>query len=239
MAGPAVSQGPDGNWYDAQGQPTDPPPTGPDPTRTGPPVARHGGTTGSGGTDAPGTAGNVGQPTSQPLVSPPASIAPFSGVTYPQFTPPPLPDALQKPFTLPTAQDLLTNDPGYMARYQLGQDAIQRSAAAQGTLLSGGTLKGLQQAGQDYASSEYNNYYNQLLGTRQQQSADYLNLAYGPSWQQNQGAVNQYGQLYGQYKDLIANNRNAQNDYINQLLEQQRIGAGAAAPPPTSSTSNV
>ena len=50
---------------------------------------------------------------------------------------------------------------------------------------------------------------------------------------------NQYGQLYGQYKDLITNNRNASNDYIDALIRQQQVGACAAGAPPTSSTSNV
>jgi hypothetical protein len=202
-------------------------------------TAVHGGTSDSGGT---ASAGNVGQPVvpSAPIVSGgPASIPAFSGVNYPTFTPPPLPDSLQKQFTLPTANDLITNDPGYMARYQQGVDATQRSAAAQGTLLSGGQLKALTNYGQDYASGEYNNYVNQLLSQRNQQANDYLSLAYGPAWQQNQGAVNQYGQLYGQYKDLLANNRNAQNDYISALLQQQQIGANSAGAPPTSSTSNV
>jgi hypothetical protein len=178
-------------------------------------------------------------PTGSGLPSGPATIPPFSGVNYPGFTPPPLPESLQKPFSLPSASDLIANDPGYMARYNQGQQGLERSAAAQGTLLSGGQLKAAENYGQDYASNEYNNYVNQLLSQRNQQTNDYLTLAYGPAWQQNQAGVNQYGTLYGQYKDLIANNRNASQDYINALLEQQRIGAGAAAPPPTSSTSNV
>ena len=235
MANPAVSQGTDGSWYDAWGQPTDPPPTPPDPSRTTPPTATHGGTTGTG---TGGSAGGVGQPAAPPA-APPAPIPPFSGVTYPGFTPPNLPEALQHPFQLPTADDLVKNDPGYMARYQLGQKSIERSAASRGTVLNPGTLQALQQAGQDYASNEYNTYAAQKLGERQQQSSDYLNLAYGPSWQTNSAAVNQYGQLYKQYADLISNNRNAQNDYIDALIRQQQVGATAAGAPPPSGTSNV
>jgi hypothetical protein len=185
----------------------------------------------------PGGSLNPTAPT--PPAAPPAPVPPFSGVTYPGFTPPPLPDALKSPFQLPTADDLVKNDPGYMARYQLGQKSIERSAASRGTVLNPGTLQALQQAGQDYASNEYNTYVNQKLGERNQQSTDYLNLAYGPSWQTNSAAVNQYGQLYKQYGDLITNNRNAQNDYIDQLIRQQQVGVNAAGAPPTSSTSNV
>jgi hypothetical protein len=44
------------------------------------------------------------------------------------------------------------NDPGYQARMKFGTDAIQRSAAARGGVLTGGTAKALGQFGQDYAS---------------------------------------------------------------------------------------
>jgi hypothetical protein len=57
------------------------------------------------------------------------------------------------------------NDPGYQARMQLGTDAIQRSAAARGGVLTGGTAKALDQFGQDYGSNEYGNVYNRALNT--------------------------------------------------------------------------
>src|SRR6185437_6095564 len=66
-------------------------------------------------------------------------------------------------FTAPTG---LTeqNDPGYQARLQLGQDAIQRSAAA-GGVVTGGTAQALNNEAQDYASNEYGNVYNRALNT--------------------------------------------------------------------------
>lgn len=65
-------------------------------------------------------------------------------------------------FTAPTG---LTeqNDPGYQARLQLGQDAIQKSAAARGSVLTGATGKALNNEAQDYASNEYSNVYNRAL----------------------------------------------------------------------------
>jgi hypothetical protein len=65
-------------------------------------------------------------------------------------------------FTAPTG---LTeqNDPGFQARLKLGTDAIQRSAAARGGVLTGGTAKALDTYAQDYASNEYNNVYNRAL----------------------------------------------------------------------------
>lgn len=55
------------------------------------------------------------------------------------------------------------NDPGYQSRLAEGQKALDRSAAAKGDLLSGGTAKAEQQFGQDYASNEYGNVYNRAL----------------------------------------------------------------------------
>jgi hypothetical protein len=57
------------------------------------------------------------------------------------------------------------NDPGYEARLQLGQDAIQRSAAARGGVVTGGTAQSLNNEAQDYASNEYGNVYNRALNT--------------------------------------------------------------------------
>jgi hypothetical protein len=76
------------------------------------------------------------------------------------------------------------NDPGYQARLKLGTDAMQRSAAARGSVLTGGTAKALNQFGQDYASNEYGNVYNRAL-------SDYT-TKYN-AYNQDQG--NQYNRL--------------------------------------------
>ena len=60
-----------------------------------------------------------------------------------------------------TGQDIYS-DPSYQFRLQQGQNAIQSSAAAQGGLLSGATLKALQNYGQESASQEYGNAYNRF-----------------------------------------------------------------------------
>ena len=51
-------------------------------------------------------------------------------------------------------------DPGYAFRQAEGQKAIDNSAAARGSALSGATLKALTKYGQDSASAEYQNSYN-------------------------------------------------------------------------------
>lgn len=58
-------------------------------------------------------------------------------------------------------------DPGYGFRMSEGMKALERSAAARGNLLSGGTLKGIQRYGQDLASQEYQNAFNRYQAERQ------------------------------------------------------------------------
>jgi len=62
-------------------------------------------------------------------------------------------------FTAPTAQDAM-NSPGFQFDLKNGLAAIQHSAAAKGTLLTGGTMKALNDYAQNRASQEYQNVYN-------------------------------------------------------------------------------
>jgi hypothetical protein len=57
-------------------------------------------------------------------------------------------------------------DPGYNFRMSEGMKGLERSAAARGGLLSGGTLKGIQRFGQDLASQEYSNAFNRYQTER-------------------------------------------------------------------------
>lgn len=59
--------------------------------------------------------------------------------------------------------DNYLNSTGY--KFQLGQgiNAINSSASAKGLLQSGGTAKGLEQYGQNLASTTFNNYLQQLI----------------------------------------------------------------------------
>jgi hypothetical protein len=80
-----------------------------------------------------------------------------------------------------TGQVDLTQDPGYAFRLSEGMKALERSAAARGNLLSGGTLKGIQRYGQDLASQEYQNAYNRALtqynAATQREATGYNRLA--------------------------------------------------------------
>lgn len=54
--------------------------------------------------------------------------------------------------------------PEYQFSYQQGLQALDRSAAAKGGLLSGGQLKAAQQYGQGYATNTFGDYVNRLMG---------------------------------------------------------------------------
>lgn len=86
-------------------------------------------------------------------------------------------------FTAPTTLDE-QNDPGYQARLTLGTTALQNSAAARGSVLTGGTAKALDTYAQDYASNEYSNVYNRALQSYGTNATNYYT---------NQG--NQYNRL--------------------------------------------
>lgn len=58
-----------------------------------------------------------------------------------------------------TMEDFI-KDPGYDFRMAEGAKALERSAAARGGVLGGGTLKALARYNQDFASSEVNNAYS-------------------------------------------------------------------------------
>jgi hypothetical protein len=91
--------------------------------------------------------------------------------------------AWNQQFQPPTAQQAEAT-PGYQFQLQQGEQAIQRSAAAQGGLLSGGTAKALNNYAQGVASGNYQQVYNNAFQQYQQQ--------YG-QFQQNQ--ANQYNRL--------------------------------------------
>jgi len=87
-------------------------------------------------------------------------------------------------FTAPTAQQALQS-PGEQAQLQMGEQAFQQSAAAQGNLLTGGSAQALNNYAQNLASTNYQNTYNNAYNTyasnynqyENQQSNTYNRLA--------------------------------------------------------------
>lgn len=92
-------------------------------------------------------------------------------------------------------------DPSYQFRVNQGNNAIQGSAAAQGGLLSGATLKALQNYGQESASQEYQNAYNRFNADQTNQYNRLSNLV-----GIGQNAAAQTGNAGTQTAQAIANN---------------------------------
>lgn len=66
----------------------------------------------------------------------------------------------------PFGMEQFQADPGYGFRLSEGQKALERSAAARGNLLSGGTGKALTRYGQEMGSQEYMNAFNRYQAER-------------------------------------------------------------------------
>lgn len=77
-----------------------------------------------------------------------------------------LPELVNASKYTPFGMNQFQADPGYAFRLSEGQKALERSAAARGGLLSGGTGKALERFGQDYGSQEYTNAFNRYQTER-------------------------------------------------------------------------
>ena len=149
-------------------------------------------------------------------------------------------DPNQYAFKPPTGEEALRDDPGYQFRLQQGQKALETSAAARGGLLSGGTLKGIQDYAQGLASQEYGNVYARRLGENQMGYARGLEgnqlgfnrdllgnqMRYDRDLQGNQlrfardlqGNEMRYGRDYQRNADEAARGLQAYGTNLNQLL---------------------
>ena len=149
----------------------------------------------------------------------------------------------------PFGMDQFQADPGYAFRFNQGQKALERSAAARGGLISGNTGGALQQFGQGLASQEYQNAFNRYqtersarlnplqslagvgqtsvnqLGAAGQNYASGMGEALGAAGQARasgyMGGANAIGGGIGQYMGY------QQNQATNSLL-QQALGRGGS-----------
>lgn len=120
-------------------------------------------------------------------------------------------------YTPSTLADLYA-DPGYEARLEAGRQTMEKSAAAKGNLLTGGTLKDEDQAAQDYASNEFQNVSNRNLtnfGTAYNRDLTDWTTNYNASLQQYQQAYN-----------IFANNQNNASNKLNAWAGLGQTTAG-------------
>jgi len=121
-------------------------------------------------------------------------------------------------------------DPGYQFRFNEGQRALDRSAAAKGTLFSGATNKASQAFGQGLGSQEYGNWFNRLAGVGQQG----LTAAQGTA-QSNLGTLGQQNNALSQVGQAQIGSANALANGIGQGLSNATsimsfgMGGGAGA----------
>jgi hypothetical protein len=130
-------------------------------------------------------------------------------------------------------------DPGFAFRLQEGLKAIQRSAAAKGTALSGGTMKALERYGQDYSSNEYGNAYNRARSAFENdrnfnEGQFQTDRGFGENRFQNDRNFNegQYASAYGRAAGEYSNAQNTfytnQNNQFNRLQTLSNAGQNAA-----------
>lgn len=110
-------------------------------------------------------------------------------------------------------------DPGYGFRLKEGMKALQGSAAARGGLLSGNTLRGLTDYGQQAASQEFGNAYNRFIGEQATRRNALAGLA-----GQGQTTANTIGSMGQAFGNTVG------NQMINQGVNQANAGlVGARA----------
>jgi len=82
----------------------------------------------------------------------------------------------------------------------MGLQGLERGAAAQGSLLSGGTQKALARYSSDYASNEYGNAYNRAY----QKLSDEFQCAIRHAMEQKRGCVESWPERRTIHEDEYA-----------------------------------
>lgn len=121
-------------------------------------------------------------------------------------------------------------DPGYQFRMDQGNQAIERSAAARGGLVSGATGKALTEFGQNTASGEFSNAYNRFNNDRTQRFNRLSGIA-----GTGQTAATQIGQFGANAANNISNTQQG----IGNAQASGYIGGSNAINSGLSSLSNL
>jgi hypothetical protein len=133
--------------------------------------------------------------------------------------------ALTQQFSFDPTAAGLANNPDYQFQLQQGNQAVQRAAAASGTLNSGGTLRALDQYSQGLASTYENQYYNQALstfGTNRNAALQNIQLPIQAGEFGTSGLLSALQNYGNQYSSNTLNVANSANNYLTQ-------GANASA----------
>ncbi len=112
------------------------------------------------------------------------------------------PGGLLQGFTAPTLAQA-EQEPGYQFGLTQGEEALQNSAAARGSLISGNTLEAVNNFAQNYAQNDYTNVYNRAFNTFETNQNNTFNRLAALSGI-GQTAVNTEGSLGAQTANNIA-----------------------------------
>jgi hypothetical protein len=226
-------------WHPDAAAPAATPPPTTDPGTSG--GGSSGGGGGGGSSSGGGWTAPQGPPSSGFGAAPPTYA---SDPNAPQYQPLPTyvaPTWTGGDFVNPSEEDLKSS-PGYQARLDQLIKTKTRQAAAQGTVLSGGTLVALDRAGQDYASNEYQTFRNNALDAYKQKYAQFTDAAgmdlnaRTVNANQNQATFANRTQTYNtgnartlsDYLTNVTAQRNAELDYWNRLNDVNQTGSNLA-----------
>lgn len=106
-----------------------------------------------------------------------------------------------------------TASPGYQFRFNEGQRAIQGSAAARGSMLSGGTLKDLMKYGEGLAAADFGDSFNRRAGL-----AGVGQTATTATGQFGANAANNIGQAFGNIGQAKASGYAGVNNAVQGTL---------------------
>ncbi len=165
------------------------------------------------GTQPPTPAGaqSAGQPTGQGVLNAPLNTTGALNATA-------LNEQWATPFVAPSASDV-ANTPGYQFMVDQANQAIQRSAAAQGNLLTGGTARAIA----DYTTGLADTYYQQAYNNALQQYQQAYNI-----FQNNQtGQYNKLASLMGVGQTTAGQLSSAGSNYANSAAATGMAGANA------------
>ena len=188
-----------------------------------------------------GYVGPQGVPTSGFGAAPIPYVSDANAPTYqpsPTYVPP---TWMGGDYVNPTADELYAS-PGYQARLDRRLQAGARQFAAQGTILSGGSLKALDRSAQDYAANEYqtlrNNTYDAYVQRYKQftdaagmdLNARTINANENQNTFANRLSTYQSGnaRTLSDYLTNLTARRNNELDYWSRLQDVSGTGAGLA-----------
>jgi len=131
----------------------------------------------------------------------------------------------------------LGEDPGYAFRLKEGQQALDRSAAARGGLISGRALKAAQRYGQEMGSQEYGNAYNRAL-TRYNADVNREATGYNRALTSYNADVNREATGYNRLAAMSGIGQTAANT-IGTAGQNYATGAGNIAGTMASNVGNI